>query len=145
MNSRASGADTGFPRPISGARITSTTTYEIWRSDTGSTLSYRTELVEWPVADLAIRQNYYRFYVDNNALTPTDPWPLGVIDLGENTSITTNDSPLGVDEYLRLRMSVTISNANLPAAFQKFKLQYAERSTTCTAAAVWASPASIPM
>lgn len=137
LNSRAGGVNTSFPRPIAGARITSVSTYEIWRSDTGATLTYRTELVEWPVADLSMRQNYYRFYADNNTLTPSDPWPIGAVDLGENTSITETDDPLGVDEYLRLRMSIKVANASLPAGFQKFKLQYAERLTTCTAAVSW--------
>lgn len=137
VNSSAAGTNNAYPRPIMGAKITSTTTYEIWRSDTGSNLSYRVELVQWPVADLAIRQNYYRFYSDNDTLTPTDPWPPGLSDLGENTTITANDSPLGEDDYLRIRMSLRVSNANMPAGFQQFKLQYAERLTTCTAVGTW--------
>jgi hypothetical protein len=137
MNTRSSGADFNHPRALAGARITSVSSYELWRSDTGSTLTYRTEIVEWPVADLAIRQNYYRFYNDNNTLTPSDPWPPGGTDLGENTSITLNDEPLGVDDYLRLRVSLKVSNANLPAGFQRFKLQFGERTTTCTAVSAW--------
>jgi hypothetical protein len=93
--------------------------------------------VEWPVADLAIRQNYYRFYDDSATLTPSDPWPPGATDLGENTSITLNDQPLRTNDYLRLRISAKISNANLPAGFQRFKLQFAERISTCTAAIDW--------
>ena len=138
MNTSAAGADFEHPRAIAGARITSTSSYQIWRSDTGSTMTYRTEIVEWPVADLALRQNYYRFYADNNALTPSDPWPVGATDLGENTSITENDEPLGVDTFIRLRTTIRASNANLPANFQKFKLQFAERVTTCTAVSSWA-------
>jgi hypothetical protein len=137
MNTRASGGDFNHPHAIAGARITSTSTYELWRSDTGSALTYRTEIVEWPVADLALRQNYYRFYDDSNTLTPSDPWPAGVEDLGENTIITLADEPLGADDYLRLRVSLKVSNANLPAGFQRFKLQYGERVTTCTAVSTW--------
>lgn len=137
MNTGAGGADFDHPRAIAGARITATSSYQIWRSDTGSTLTYRTEIVEWPVADLALRQNYYRFYEDNNALTPSDPWPPGPTDLGENTIITENDTPLGVGEYLRLRTTIRASNANLPAGFQEFKLQFAERISTCTAVSEW--------
>lgn len=137
MNTSAGGANFEHPRAIAGARITSTSTYEIWRSDTGAALTYRTEIVEWPVADLALRQNYYRFYDDNNTLTPSDPWPPGAEDLGENTSITADDEPLGVNGYLRLRMSVKVSNANLPAGFQRFKLQFAQRVTSCTAVSEW--------
>jgi hypothetical protein len=132
-NSRAVGSNTGYPRPIAGLLLTSTTTYQIWRSDTGSLLTYRVELVEWPVADLSIRQNYYRFYVDNNALTPVDPWPVGLADLGENTPITVSDEPLGVGERLRVRMTLRAANANMPAGFVDFKLQYGLRATTCSA------------
>ena len=137
MNTGAGGADFNHPRAIAGARITATSSYQIWRSDTGATLTYRTEIVEWPVADLALRQNYYRFYEDSNTLTPSDPWPPGPTDLGENTTITENDSPLGVGEFLRLRTTIRASNANLPAGFQEFKLQFAERISTCTAVSQW--------
>lgn len=137
INSRAAGANTSFPRPIVGARIASTTGVDLWRSDTGSQLTYRAEIVEWPVADLALRQNYYRLYVDNDTLTPVDSWPPGLDNLGENTSLTEADEPLGVGEYVRLRMAIRVSNANLPAGFQSLKLQYAERVTTCTAATGW--------
>lgn len=138
VNSMVGGTNNAYPRPIMGARITSSSTYELWRSDTGQTLTYRNEIVQWPVADLALRQNYYRFYVDDDSLTPNDPWPAGATDLGENTSITVTDEPLGEDEFLRLRMSIRVSNANMPAGFETFSLQYAERTTTCTAATGWA-------
>jgi hypothetical protein len=130
---RAAGANTTYPRPQAGFTITSTTTYQIWRSDTGSLLTYRVELIEWPVADLSVRQNYYRFYVDNNALTPTDPWPTGFADLGENTSLTIADEPLGTGDRLRVRMTLRVTNANVPAGFMSFKLQYGLRSSTCSA------------
>jgi putative ABC transport system ATP-binding protein len=132
-NTRAAGANTTYPRPNAGFTITSTSTYQIWRSNTGSALTYRVELVEWPVADLSIRQNYYRFYVDNNSLTPTDAWPPGINDLGENTSLTIADEPLGVGDRLRIRMTLRVSNASMPAGLQNFKLQYALRATTCSA------------
>jgi hypothetical protein len=132
-NTRAAGANTTYPRPMSGLTITSTTTYQIWRSNTGSALTYRVEIIEWPVADLSVRQNYYRFYVDNNLLTPTDPWPAGISDLGENTSITVADEPLSNGEQLRIRMTIRTANANMPAGLLNFKLQYALRSSTCSA------------
>ena len=137
VNSYAAGTNNAYPRPLIGARITSNTAYEIWRSDTGSVLNYRVEIVEWPVADLTLRQNYYRFYNDNDAVTPTDPWPPGFNILGENTSITVDDEPLGEEEYVRVRMSLRIGNANMPAGFETLKLQFAQRVTTCTAVASW--------
>jgi len=133
MNNRSSGAGAAFPRPIVATRIISTTQYETWRSDTGQPQTYRTEVVGWPVARTSIRQNYYRFYVDNDALDPTDPWPVGTSDLGENTSITGSDDPLGAGDRLRLRMTLLINNATLPAQTTAFKLQFAKRDTTCSA------------
>ncbi len=134
-NSSAAGATTNYPRPNVGFTITSTSTYQIWRSNTGSALTYRVEIIEWPVADISLRQNYYRFYVHDNVLKPTDPWPLGVSDLGENTSISALDEPLTIDEKVRIRMTVKVANANLAAGIQDFKLQYGLRSSTCSAIA----------
>ncbi len=132
-NSSGAGANTTYPRPMAGFTITSTTTYQIWRSNTGTALQYRVELVEWPVADLSIRQNYYRFYADNNALTPTDPWPPGPSNLGENTSITIADEPLGTSDVVRIRMTLRTANATMPAGLLNYKLQYATRVSTCSA------------
>lgn len=132
-NTRAPDVSTVFPRPNAGFTITSTSTYQIWRSNTGSLLTYRVELIEWPVADLAIRQSYYQFYVDNNSLIPDDPWPVGPSDLGESTSITVANEPPGNGDIVRVRIALRTSNANMPAGLVNFKMQYALRSTTCTA------------
>ena len=132
-NGSGAGANTTYPRPMAGLTITSTTTYQIWRSNTGTAFTYRVEIIEWPVADLSIRQNYYRFYADNNALTPTDPWPPGPSNLGENTSITIADEPLGTGDKIRIRMTLRTSNATMPAGLLNYKLQYASRVTTCSA------------
>jgi len=50
---RCSGTGTAFPRPMMGVFVTSTTEYRLWISDTGQTRTYRTEVVEWPVAPSA--------------------------------------------------------------------------------------------
>jgi hypothetical protein len=126
-----------LPRMIAAVYITSTSSYELFRSDAGDTFSYRTEIVEWPAADLAVRQNYYRFYVDNNNLTPTDPWPAGVTDLGEISPIGALDTPLGIGDRIRVRMSARVVNATLPVDFLELKLQYAPRVTTCSAVSSW--------
>lgn len=128
---------TNYPRPVGAFSITGTTTYEIWRSDTGGQLHYKTEVVEWPAADVALRQNYYRFYVDDASLTPGDPWPAGGADLGENTSITSLDEPLAEGDRLRIRLTARISNGTLPANLQQLKLQYGLRATTCSAVDTW--------
>lgn len=136
-NTRVVGANTTFPLSMAGARITGTTTYELWRSEASGDMTYRTEIVEWPVSGLAVRQNYYRFYTDNNALTPSDPWPAGATDLGENNPITVLDEPLGESERVRLRMTLRVANANLPAGLYDFKLQYGLRVSSCATVASW--------
>jgi hypothetical protein len=132
---RGAGTGTLYPRPMAGFSIASTTHYQLWRSDTGTAVSYRVEVVEWPTAGLAFRQNDYRFYVDSDELDPIDPWPAGVADLGENTVITGADEPLGDGERIRIRMSLTVLNSTLPIESKSFKLQYGERVTTCGAIA----------
>jgi hypothetical protein len=133
VNSRSAGATTVYTRPIAGVTIASTTHYQLWRSNTGAALTYRTEIVEWPTAGLAIRQNYYRLYVDNNSLLPSDPWPAGATDLGENTVLTGSDEPLGEGERVRIRMSLQAVNASLPEASKGFRLQYGALVSTCSA------------
>ncbi|MCA9354020.1 MAG: hypothetical protein KC877_00695 [Candidatus Kaiserbacteria bacterium] len=138
VTNRSSGSGTLFPRPIVGVRlVNSGTEIEYWRSDTGQPQTYRTEIVTWPVAETAVRQNYYRFYVDNDSLTPTDAWPVGAEDLGENTTLTAADDPLGEGERVRIRMSLRISNATLPELTKTFKLQYGLQETTCSAISAW--------
>ena len=135
---RVVGANSNFPLAMTGLTITSTSSYTIWRSEaTAALLTYRTEIVEWPVNGLAVRQNYYRLYVDSNTVTPTDPWPPGATNLGENTPLSITDEPLGEGERIRLRMSLKVSNANLPAGLYNFKLQYGLRLSSCSAVGTW--------
>ncbi|OGD31419.1 hypothetical protein A3C91_04765 [Candidatus Azambacteria bacterium RIFCSPHIGHO2_02_FULL_52_12] len=82
-------------------------------------------------------QNYFRFYVANDALTPTDPWPAGAVDTGENAEITIVDMPPASGEIVRIRMSLRVSIANASASAQDFKLQFGQRSTTCSAIGAW--------
>lgn len=132
-------ANTAHPRVYAGAKLASTTALQLWRSDSGSTLTYRAEVVEWPVAQLAQRQTHYRWFVDNNLITPVDPWSSGALDLGENTSITRSDDPPGISDVLRLRIAVRVANANMPAGYTAYQLEYAERVTTCSAVPVWSA------
>lgn len=136
-NTRAAGANTQYPHPQAGLSITSTTSFQIWRSATAGALTYRAEIVEWPVTDIGLRQNYYRLYTHNNSLTPTDAWPAGLVDIGDNEALGTDKEPLARGENIRLRMTVRVSNANMPAGLRAFKLQYGLRTTTCPAVSVW--------
>jgi len=132
------GNTTAHPRAIMGAYIASTTHYELWISDTGSGRSYRTEVVEWPTAVRTYMQNYYRFYVNNNTLTPADPWPPGATNLGENTTITALDTPPTDGTVLRVRMTLQVQGANLSQGTERFKFQYGQRTTpSCSAVTEW--------
>lgn len=136
-NNYTVGTGTTYPRLHTGFTIASSTHYEVYRSDTNNDMDYRVEVIEWPVAETSVRQNYYRFYVDNDALDPTDPWPAGAVNLGENTSITASDDPLGEGEVVRIRMSLKVNNATLPDNISSFKLQYGLQETTCNAINTW--------
>ncbi len=136
---RSAGTGTTYPIPIAAVRIASSTRYELWRSNTGANLTFRTEIVEWPTAGLAIRQNYYRLYTDSNTLNPTDPWPAGGVDLGENTVLTGSDEPLGEGERIRIRMTLEAVNATFPASTKSFRLQYGAMISTCSAITTWST------
>lgn len=100
-----------------------------------NTYTSRPEITTAPVPVYA--QNYFRFYADNDALIPSDPWPAGAVDLGENAGITIADNPLASGERARIRMSVQVSATATPATSQTFRLQYGTLSSTCDAIATW--------
>jgi len=134
---RSTGGGNAHPRALLGARILNNTQFELWKSDEGQNQNFRVEIVDWPVAETSIRQTHYRFYVDNDALTPTDPWPVGASDLGENTAVTDIDEPLGEAERIRIRTGLFINNASLVGESVGFKLQYSRRVSTCSAISTW--------
>ena len=136
-NNRSSGPGNAHPRALLGARILNDTQFELWKSDEGQNQNFRVEVVDWPVADTSIRQSAYRFYVDSDTLTPTDAWPVGAVDLGENAAITDTDDPLGAGERVRIRMAKLVNNASLVTNSKSFKLQYARRVVTCSAISEW--------
>lgn len=126
-----------FPDPLMSARIISPTQYELWIADTRGSRSWRTEVVEWPTAARTFTQNYYRFYVNNEALTPTKPWPEDGPDVAENSPITLADIPVGMGQSLRIRMTVAIDAAGKVPGVDAFTLQYGERLTSCNAITEW--------
>lgn len=134
---RATGTTAAFPQPVVGASLISDTQYQLWSSDGGGVQTFRSEVVTWPTAQPALFQDSYRFYSDNDAVTPSDPYPPGATDLGENMSITSSDQPPGEGDQLRIRMSVRVEDATLPADTQAFKLQYGKRTTSCTDVSFW--------
>ncbi len=69
--------------------------------------------------------NAYRWYVDNDAIQPTDPW--GLTDIAQNTAITilpfSNYAPTTTVE-LRLRVNLTVGVTTLTTSTKRFKLQF---------------------
>ena len=138
-NNRSDEAQRSWPEPILAARITSNTQYELWRSDTTANINFRTEIVEWPTAARKLTQNYFRLYENDPAsITPSTPWPGSGGSLGENTEMTADDNPMRLGSTTRIRMSLTVSAAAMPAGLDAFKLQYGNRDTaSCSAISVW--------
>jgi len=91
-------------------------------------------------AQAIIFQNYFRWYVNNGAVDPTDPWPEGPNDLGELEPITLSDSPPAQGMVLRIRMSLYVDRAS-PGAIMpgdQFKLQFGEKTgASCSGISSW--------
>jgi len=80
-----------------------------------------------------LTQRDWRWYRNNNARIPTVPWG----GLGENTAITKDNDPPMIGDVLRLRMSLRVSGLDLISGSASFRLEYAERETSCSAAVTW--------
>ena len=76
-------------------------------------------------------QDVFRFYVDNNLLLPTDPWPAGAVNLSESTSIGAGDLPPDIGERVRLRMSFNVATTTLLTSATTFRLEYGAPTSTC--------------
>lgn len=132
---RVDGTARSFHEGLFGLRLltSSTTQYEIWVGDPSYNTYYRSEVVEWPTAAAKLYQNYYGFYVDNDTLAPTDPWPAGPQNMDEVAEMTGNDGPIASGQSIRLRMTLHVTAAKLAQGADAFDLEYAERpsGTTC--------------
>lgn len=85
-------------------------------------------------------QTTFRWYVNEDAETPTDPWPSGGTNLSENEAITASSETVSPGDVIRLRMAVNVTNASSTAG-ENFKLQYGD-GTTCSAVTNWADVGS---
>lgn len=86
--------------------------------------------------DATFSQLSYRWYVDNDSETPTDPWDDDAIDLAEREPITATSTPVDVGDVVRLRINAVVNNATSSAG-ARFQLQFAS-STVCSSATNWA-------
>ncbi len=136
------GNDTGFsatdaPINISGL---STSTYNqiCLEASIVSNGETSASLDDWNVTWVRqpkLIQNDYHWYVNGSFFTPTDAWPVGLVDLAENTPLSSAES-ISIDETIRLRMSLRGLNIDTPTSTETFKLQYAE-GLTCSSGLVW--------
>ena len=85
--------------------------------------------------DPVYEQLSYRWYANETAQTPTDPWPSGVTDLTEGEAITATSTPLKDGDIVRLRMNVAVTNATATAG-TTYKLQYGAGGT-CSSVSDW--------
>ncbi|HEU4677779.1 MAG TPA: DUF2341 domain-containing protein [Candidatus Paceibacterota bacterium] len=80
-------------------------------------------------------QTAYRWYANQNAQTPTDPWPSGGDDIDESTPIDTTLTPVAVGDVVRLRLQLSVTNSTTTG--ESFKLQYGTTSADCAAVPTW--------
>ena len=138
LSGNSSGIDASLsPLDLSGL---STTTYNriCLKATLSSTNANIPSLDDWTVSwerQPFLTQAHYRWYVNTTSLTPTDAWPSGGTDLGEDAAIPTSYAPIPSD-VLRLRMSVLNENVSLSSASLTLRLQYAEGSS-CSASMTW--------
>jgi hypothetical protein len=130
----------GFQLSASPLNISSlsTSTYDglCLRATLSSTNTNLPTLNEWTLSwerEPYLSQAHYRWYVNVNGATPTDPW--GTPDIAEDTAISGSGEPSYGNE-LRLRMSLAVSNVTLSASSLSLKLQYAA-DTSCDADSSW--------
>lgn len=121
INNRSTGTGNAHPRAILGAELISETEYELWRSDTGQTATYRTEIVEWPISLASIKQSSYRFFENTDGT-----------DIG--TGLAAQGTPAELTSFgqeFRLRQLLSVELKKLLFGGQSFKLQFAEKSVAC--------------
>ena len=90
-----------------------------------------------PIVTTTLTQNDFEFFVDNNALTPTDIW--GNPDIAENVAVDAvppSNDPIDKGDHIRLRMNISVTDAQLDAGAEGFILQYA-RASDCTTGPSW--------
>ncbi|MFT7506932.1 MAG: hypothetical protein ACI92I_000068, partial [Acidimicrobiales bacterium] len=85
--------------------------------------------------DPVYEQLSYRWYTNEDAQTPTDPWPVGVSDLVEREPITSTTTVVKDGDEIRLRLNAELSNATSTTG-SLFKLQYVA-SDNCSIAGSW--------
>ncbi|MFZ2886416.1 MAG: hypothetical protein WA021_01205, partial [Minisyncoccia bacterium] len=136
------GNSIGFDATTSPVNLStlSTTTYDglCLRASFDTQNASSPTLDEWSLSwerQPYLSQAHFRWYVNTNALTPTDAWPAGATDLIEDATIPSDNAPI-LNDVLRLRMSLLVENVSLSTSALTMKLQYSDGSD-CSAIADW--------
>lgn len=93
-------------------------------------------------ASAATTQDEYRWYVNEDAQTETDPWPPGGTDLAEDTAITASDNPPADGDAIRVRINVNVTKVSFDPGQATVKLQYGA-GTVCSAINTWTDVGAI--
>lgn len=130
-----------FPEPILTARLISTTQFNLTLSDNSEGGLFRAAVVEWPTASRKLVQDDFRIYEDNDLQTPTTPRG----GLGENAEMLATTDPVAPSESVRIRMSLRVTAAAMPAGVDSFQLEYAARPAgqSCSTLSDWQNVAPI--
>ena len=81
--------------------------------------------------DAQYEQQNYRWYENNDTLTPTDAWPTETGTVGEGEAIS-GQGAVNPGEEIRLRMNLLANNGTGTVGSTAFTLEYAE-AATCSA------------
>lgn len=87
-------------------------------------------------------QNYFRWYANTNAQTPTDAWPVGAAALEENETLTATSTTVGAGDIVRLRMSINVTVSTSTVSSIAFKLQYGA-GASCASIGTWTDVGAI--
>ncbi|MBI2062717.1 MAG: hypothetical protein HYT61_00550 [Candidatus Yanofskybacteria bacterium] len=110
----------------------STTTYCFRLTDGGASTSFtyqRYAEVQTGTIGVSVptyTEDFFRFYINVDNISPTDPWPTSSNDLAENATMSAHFASIASGSIMRLRTNMLVGTATLNAASQTFQLQYAE-------------------
>lgn len=137
------GNSNGFQATSSPLDLTSldTGTYQFLclRASLSSTNQNNPTLDDWTLSwerQPYLTQQSYRWYVNTDAATTSDPWPSGGTDLNEDAAITASE-PVSFGSVLRLRMGILNSNVALATSTLKLRLQYAQTDACSAISTTW--------
>jgi hypothetical protein len=127
-----------------GANITHTHAVDVVSFSTDGNLPpYATAIIARKYGAVPIyTQTGYRWFVNADLSTSSDPWPQSSDDLLENERISATSTPLRLGDVIRLRLGIGVLNSTSTA--EQFKLQFASSTDSglCSALTNWSDVGS---